>query len=205
MDMAVIVLAGGEGRRIGGAKPLRLLGGDRLVDRAIAFARRFSNHVALSVGAGSELPDCPIPQIVDPEPGWGALAGVAAGLDFAAGLGLETLLTLPCDSPFLPDDLAERLVAALQPEHGAAIPGSGGRLHPACGLWRTCLRGLLADYAAGGGRSLHGFAERAGFVEVDWPSRPIDPFFNINHPNQLARAEVMLAELTPKHRPGFPR
>lgn len=204
MDMAVIVLAGGAGRRIGGGKALRLLGGRRLVDRAIVFAQGLSSHVALSVTAADQLPDCGIEQIVDPDEGWGALAGLAAGLDFAAERGLELLLTIPCDSPFLPDDLVTRLCAALQPEQNAAIPSSGGQLHVACGLWRNHLRGLLADYAASGRRSLHGLAEQANFVEVEWPSSPIDPFFNINSPEQLAFAEAMLAQRRRKDLPSHP-
>src|SRR5688572_15589354 len=76
MRVAVVVLAGGQGRRIGGAKPLRLLGGERLVDRAVARAQRLSGHVALSVGSAVQLPDCGVPQIVDPTPGWGAIGGL---------------------------------------------------------------------------------------------------------------------------------
>jgi molybdopterin-guanine dinucleotide biosynthesis protein A len=196
--VAVIVLAGGQGRRIGGAKPLRLLGGRRLIDRALAAARRFSPHVALSVGSGDRLRDCDSPQIMDPRPDWGALGGLAAGLDFAIGEGLDLLLTLPCDSPFLPEDLLTRLGAALPPDRGAAIPSSSDQLHVACGLWRVEVRGQLADYADGGGRSLHGLAERVGFVEVTWEAEPFDSFFNINTEEDLERAETMLARSRPR-------
>lgn len=192
--MAVVVLAGGQGRRIGGAKPIRLLGGERLVDRAIRTAQRYSSHVALSVGGETRLPDPGVPQIVDSQPGWGALGGVAAGLDFAVRGGLDRLLTLPCDCPFLPDDLLARLDAALEPHLSAAIPRSGDQLHVACGLWRVGVRSLVADYAAGGGRSLHGLAERVGHAAVDWPSEPVDPFFNINRQEDLDRAEAMLGQ-----------
>jgi molybdopterin-guanine dinucleotide biosynthesis protein A len=194
MRIAAIILAGGEGRRIGGDKPLRLLGNRTLVDRAIVYARTVTGDIALSVGAEDRLPRDAMPHLVDADPDWGPLAGLAAGLVFAAERQCDLLLTIPCDSPFLPDDLAARLAAALEPEHGAAIPASGGRLHMACGLWRSGVRAQLADYAAAGRRSLHGLAEVAGFSRVDWPAQSVDFFFNINSPDQLAAAEAMFRD-----------
>jgi molybdenum cofactor guanylyltransferase len=191
--VAVVVLAGGHGRRIGGGKPLRLLGGEPLVDRALARAQRLSDHVALSVGGAGQLPDCGVEAIVDPQPDWGALGGLAASLDFAERNGLDRVLTLPCDCPFLPDDLLVRLGAALQRDGLAAIPRSDGRMHVACGLWRTSARAVVAEYAGGGGRSLHGLVERLSFAQVEWPTKPIDPFFNINSPEELETAERLLA------------
>lgn len=194
-DVAAVVLAGGRGRRIGGGKPLRLLGGRRLVDRAIAIAQGLSTCAALSVGSAGELADCDMPQIADPEPDWGALGGLAAGLDFALVQGLDLLITLPCDSPFLPADLLHRLHASLHPDKGAAFPKSGDQLHVACGLWRVGIRAALIDYAESGGRSLHGLAERVGFTQVEWTCEPLDPFFNINTEEDLAYAQDMLGKV----------
>ena len=194
-DVAAVVLAGGRGRRIGGGKPLRSLGNQRLVDRALGIARRLSTYVALSVGTGHELADCDVAQIADSEPDLGALGGLAAGLDLALSQGFDLVITLPCDSPFLPDDLLIRLRAALDPDKGAALPMSGDQLHVACGLWRVGVRGLLADYATGGGRSLHGLAERVGFTQVEWESEPLDRFFNINTEQDLAQAETILGDM----------
>jgi molybdenum cofactor guanylyltransferase len=194
-DVAAVVLAGGRGKRIGGGKPLRLLDGQRLVDRALGIARHLSPICALSVGSEEQSVDCEVPQIADPEPDWGALGGLAAGLDFALVQGLDLLITLPCDSPFLPGDLLTRLRGSLQSGKGAALPKSGEQLHVACGLWRVGVRAALIDYAQSGGRSLHGLAERVGFTEVTWDYEPLDPFFNINTGQDLARAEAMLADM----------
>jgi molybdopterin-guanine dinucleotide biosynthesis protein A len=194
-DVAAVVLAGGRGRRIGGDKPLRLLGNRRLVDRAVVIAQGLSSCVALSVGSAGELADCDLPQIADPEPDWGALGGLAAGLDFALVQGLDLLITLPCDSPFLPADLLTRLRPSLQSGKGAALPKSGDQLHVACGLWRVGIRAVLIDYAEAGGRSLHGLAERVGFTQVEWDSEPIDPFFNINTETDLKYAQDILSQV----------
>ncbi|HJQ18682.1 MAG TPA: molybdenum cofactor guanylyltransferase, partial [Allosphingosinicella sp.] len=180
MGLAVVILAGGEGLRIGGGKPLRRLGGRRLIDHALDLAGRLSPHVAVSVRAGARLPDVAAAQIEDEQADWGPLAGLDVALRHARALEQDRLLTLPCDSPFLPADLLVRLDAALSASLGASIASSGGRLHPVCALWHAEAHGLLADYVATGRRSLLGFAERPGYAAVEWPVGAVDPFFNIN-------------------------
>jgi molybdopterin-guanine dinucleotide biosynthesis protein A len=170
--MKIVILAGGEGRRIGGHKPLRLLGGETLLDRALKRARDWSDDVLVATGA-TDMPGIE-----------GPLGGVAAAL-----VSGGDVLTIPCDMPFLPDDLAERLGA---PRAAAAIAMSAGRLHPVCALWRARARLGLADYAASGRRSLRGFAEAVGYEAVAWEADPIDPFFNVNDEEDLARAEALL-------------
>lgn len=194
MRVAAVILAGGEGRRIGGNKPLRQLAGRSLVDRAIEIARGYASDVAIAVGAADRLPGTGIPHLLDREADWGPLAGLAAGLQFASDRACDLLLTLPCDCPFLPADLAARLTGALDSASNAAIPSQRGRLQPACGLWRVSVRALLPDYAASGRRSLHGFAEAVGFTAVGWPDEAPDSFFNINSSEQLAAAETMLRQ-----------
>ena len=170
--MRIVILAGGEGRRIGGGKPQRMLGGISLLDRALAFARVWSAEVLIADGATD------VPEIEGP------LGAVAAAL----ALG-EDLLTIPCDMPFLPDDLPERLDRT---HAAAALAESGGRLHPVCALWRARAADDLAAYAGSGRRSLHGFAEAVGYEAVGWDADPIDPFFNVNDEADLARAEALL-------------
>ena len=183
----MIILAGGEGSRIGGNKPLRLLAGKTLLDRAVARARSWSNEVAVAVRRADDAEVQDVRLLCDP-PG---LEGQLAGLASALRLGKEMVLTIPCDAPFLPDDLPERLEAVL-PGHAVALASSGGQVHPVCGLWRLDALAEVRGYAASGRRSLIGFAERVGFVSEEWLSDPIDPFFNINSPEDLAAAERLL-------------
>jgi molybdopterin-guanine dinucleotide biosynthesis protein A len=170
--MRVVVLAGGAGARIGGGKPHRPLGGVSLLERALGIARRWSADVSVADGT-------------DDAPGIeGPLGAVAAAL----ARGGDTL-TIPCDMPFLPDDLPQRLAAA---DAAVAVAASGGRLHPVCALWRARAAAALPAYLATGRRALRGFAEAAGCAAVQWDALPRDPFFNINTEADLAAAELWL-------------
>ncbi len=191
-QIAAVVLAGGEGRRIGGAKPQRTLAGRTLLERAVGQASAFSDLTAVAVrglppaGADNGL------ALIEDAPWEGPLGGLAAALAFARLRGRAAVLTLPCDMPLIPTDLASRLAATLG-GHGAALAASGGRLHPVCGLWRVETLDALPAYAATGQRSLKGFAAAVGCVTAEWPAGPVDPFFNVNTADDLARAEALLA------------
>jgi molybdenum cofactor guanylyltransferase len=169
--MRIVILAGGEGRRIGGGKPERLLGGLSLLDRALARARTWSDAVSVARREGDD------PAIEGP------LGGIAAAL----ALGGD-VLTIPCDMPFLPDDLPARLVSG----KAVTMAASGGHLHPVCALWKAEARNGLPAVLATGRRSLRGFAETVGFEAVEWAVTPFDPFFNINDEDDLAQAEALL-------------
>ena len=191
----VVVLAGGEGRRIGGAKASRMLGGRTLLERALERAAEWSGEVAVALrDRGQASTPAGVDLLTDDPAIPGPLAGVASALRFAAVRGAKTVLTLPCDAPFLPDDLVERLSEALTPDAGVALARSGGQLHPTCALWRAGEKPLaaLAAYASTGRGALMGLADAVGFVAVDWPAEPLDPFFNVNTAEDLARAEALL-------------
>ncbi len=126
-----------------------------------------------------------LPVLLDP-PG---LEGPLGGLASALRLERPAVLTIPCDMPFLPDDLLGRLASAL-PGHGAALATSGGHVHRVCALWRSDALAQVRRYAGSGRRSLFGFAETIGYVTVEWP---VDGFFNVNTREDLAEAEARLA------------
>jgi len=192
----VVILAGGEARRIGGDKPLRTLGNARLIDRALAVARGWSDDVAVSVRSADQLGDPGAPILIDDPALEGPLAGLASALRHARAQTKTEVLTIACDMPFLPADLGPRLGEALAGE-AAALAASGGRLHPVCALWRAAALDALPDYVRTGRRSLHGFAEQIGFTAVAWPAEPFDPFFNINDEQELRAAEARLGESNP--------
>jgi molybdopterin-guanine dinucleotide biosynthesis protein A len=192
MRAAVVILAGGDGRRIGGAKPLKMLAGRTLIDRALEMARRWSDDVAVSVRDPGQVGNVRQTRLLIDREANGPISGVAQALDFAVARGCDAVLTLTCDTPLLPDDLFDRLSAALGDGVQAAVPVSNDRIHPACSLWRSEVRTLLPDYLAAGRSSLKGLAAEAGAVEVEWTAASYDPFFNVNSADDLAAAEELL-------------
>jgi len=187
-DVAVAILAGGEGRRIGGGKAVRQFAGERLIDRALRNARSWSDLTIVSVRDAGQVEPLGASVITDQRNIAGPLAGLVSALQFAAESGRDLVLTIPADMPFLPANLLDRLRSAIR-DGGCAIASSGGHLHPVCALWRTSALKQVGRYLAGEQRSLRRFASRIGFSEVEWSTEPFDPFFNINTAEELAEAE----------------
>ncbi|MBZ9677660.1 molybdenum cofactor guanylyltransferase MobA [Mesorhizobium sp. ES1-1] len=199
-DVAGIILAGGRSRRMGGGdKSLLALGGARLLDHVIArFAPQVGTLVLSANGDPGRFAGLSLPVRPDTVAGFaGPLAGVLAGLDWAAeNTRCPYLVTAAGDTPFLPENLVERLMAATTGIRGSmAVASSGSRQHPTFALWpldcRDDLRRFLVDE---GNKRVSAFMDRRDCIEVDFPIEDIsgvsfDPFFNINTPDDLAEAE----------------
>lgn len=172
---------------MGGGKPLRLFRGRSLIVHALDQARSWSPRVAVSVRSPDQVGPVAAPLVLD-DPGIeGPLAGLSAALAYAREEGASRLLTLPCDMPGLPDDLARRLEDALAPDAGVAMAICAGRLHPVCAVWDVAVQAKLPDYLATGRSSLRGFAEAVSMATVVWDNGSAPAFENINTPIDLAR------------------
>lgn len=174
---------------MGGAKPLRRLGGESLIDRALRLARPWSDDLRLSLRQPGQLADPSVPVLLDDPEIPGPLGGLTSALRAAREAERHLLLTIPCDLPFLPPDLGPRLREAIG-THSAALAVSGADLHPTCALWRVEVLERLPGYLAGGRRSLVGLAAAVGFARAEWE---VDCFFNVNSAADLAEAERRLA------------
>jgi molybdopterin-guanine dinucleotide biosynthesis protein A len=198
-----LVLAGGLARRMGGGdKALLTIGGVTILDRVLATLSAQCVGIIINAnGNPKRFADTGLPVIPDNVPGFvGPLAGILAGLDWLVNQnnGIEWLLSVPGDCPFLPDDLVERLHAARR-KLGAGVPlacaRSGERRHPVVGLWPLALRddlrkALTVDKL----RKIELWTARHGVAVADWPDQPVDPFFNVNTPDDAARAEQVAAQ-----------
>ena len=191
-----LVLAGGRAQRLGGVdKALVMLGGRPLLAHAIARLQPQCGALALSAnGDAARFSAFGAPVVADDITGFaGPLAGLAAGLDFARDQGFDRVVTLAVDTPFAPADLVARLEDARRAA-GAEIAtaASNGNRHHVVTLWPTSLaadmRRALATGQGGVGRFCAGYRS----VAVEWPSAPVDPFFNINAPEDLVAAEAFL-------------
>ena len=196
--MAVaVLLAGGLARRMGGGdKPLRVLGGRALLAHVLDRIRPQVGAVALSAnGDPARFAAFGLPVLADALPGQpGPLAGVLAGMRWAAALGVAEVLSVPTDTPFLPPDLVARLAAARRAGGmPIACAESLGRTHPVVALWPAALADALAAALREGKRSVAHWAAGQGVVSVAFEAAGGDPFFNVNSPEDLAEAEALLA------------
>lgn len=188
MSALLVILAGGEGRRMGGDKPLARLGGATLIDHALRWAAGQGLPVAVSVRDAGQVAGTRASRLIHDRPGVeGPLAGVLGALDHGLQAGLDAVVTVAVDMPFLPTDLAARLLDAAG--DGAAVAASGGRWHPACACWPVAGMARIARPGARDFGSLRGALGLLGAVPVDWPCAQPDPFGNINDPADLAAAQ----------------
>lgn len=187
-----VILAGGEGRRLGGAdKALLTLAGQTLVARAIDRLGPQVEALAISAnGDPARLASCRLPVLADAEP-QGPLSGVLAALDWAVAAGADAVASVAVDTPFFPCDLVARLhLAAESTAAGAALAAAGGRVHPTFALWPVGLRDDLRNRLAAGEARVTGFATRHGAAEAPFPDAAA--FLNLNTPADWQRAEAML-------------
>lgn len=188
---AIVIAAGGDGTRMGGRKPLQMLGGRPLIDHAIGWAMRHSDCVAIAARRIDDIPLRDLPVLIDRQVGIGPISALASAFRFASDQGRNRVIMVGCDMPFLPDDLVTRLATKLG-GHATAMPVSNGRLHPMAALW-TVDEAAIAGFIAQGERSLWRFAETVGMVRVEWQGIE-DPFVNINDSIGLADAERRLQQ-----------
>ena len=194
-----VLLAGGRSRRMGGGdKCLRRLGRDTLLGRIIERVRPQVGPLVINAnGDPSRFEAYGIPVASDVVTGFaGPLAGVLTGLEWAAAHapGCAWVATFACDAPFLPADLVARLDGVVR-EGGAdmARATSDGRAHPVFALWPVRLAADLRHALVDEGiRKVDVWTARYRMAEADFAAVPVDPFFNLNRPEDFAAAERLL-------------
>lgn len=202
MIVAGVLLAGGLARRMGGGdKALRSLAGRPLIAHVIERLRPQVTALVINAnGDPQRFAAFGLPVVADSVPGFvGPLAGVLAGLDWAAQRVPDAthLVSLPTDAPFLPEDLVSRLAAGMHAQGAElACAASAGQAHPVVGLWPLERReDLRHAVVAEGIRKVDVWTDRFRLAVVDFPVGAVDPFFNANRPEELADAERLLTRL----------
>jgi molybdopterin-guanine dinucleotide biosynthesis protein A len=194
-----ILLAGGLSRRMGGGdKTLHKAGGISLLAHVIAALRPQCEGLVLSAnGDPARFAGFDLPLVADDVPGFkGPLAGILAGLDWIAARcpDVHLAISVPADTPFLPGDLAARLVDARAKDNMIACARSGGRTHPTVAVWPVSIRNDLRHaLVVEDVRKVEAFLQNYSRAIVEWPIESYDPFFNANDPGDLAAAETILS------------
>lgn len=191
-----VVLAGGEGRRMGGEDKARIeLDGRPLVQHVIDRIAPQAHKLAISCHSSPErFADLSVPVIPDEfNERLGPIGGILSALDWAAEHvpDAEHILTVPTDTPFLPADLVRRLKFAREmADLNMACACSGDQIHPVIALWPVAIRDVLRrSLERAPERNVRNWARRIGCAYAIWQSEHDDPFFNINTPADLDEAE----------------
>jgi molybdopterin-guanine dinucleotide biosynthesis protein A len=195
-----VLLAGGLAHRMGGGdKPLQTVGGRPILERVIERLGPQCDGLILSAnGDPTRFSAFGLPVVPDTVEGFaGPLAGILSALEWAATNRpeIEWLVSIATDCPFLPRDLVTRLqqtrIAA-----GAelAVAASGGQAHHVIGLWNVAMRGAMRQALITEDiRKVSRWTQRYKIATVEWPSIPLDPFFNANTIDDINQAEQLAA------------
>lgn len=181
----------------GGDKCLRLLGGRTILAHVMeSMVPQVEELILNANGDGNRFKPFGLEVVSDSFPGLaGPLAGILTGMEWlqAYRQGVSLMVTVPVDGPFLPKDLVSRLFAA-KGNAPIVCARSGGRNHPPIALWDVNLAGdLRLAMEEEEMRKIDRWTDRYPILHVDWPDDPFDPFFNVNRPEDLRRAENLIA------------
>jgi molybdopterin-guanine dinucleotide biosynthesis protein A len=198
--IAGVILAGGKSRRMGGGDKCCIeLGGRPILSRIIERVRPQVGKLVLNAnGDPARFAAFGLDVVADAVPDFaGPLAGVLTGMLWARAHAPDCawIVTIAGDAPFVPPDLVELMMDAVRGTVAdMAVAASGGRDHPVFGLWPVRLAGeLRAALVEEGVRKVDLWTDRYRLVRADWPDVPVDPFFNLNTPEDFARAEALIA------------
>ena len=204
MDIPGIILAGGLSRRMGGGdKGLLMLGKTSIIERVIDKVSPQVGSLAINInGDSSRFPDYKLPIVTDSIKGYlGPLSGILAGMEWAFKNGNRYIATVAADTPFLPDDFIKRLHALVKSKNlniGIAasriLSTDDVFMHPTFGIWEVGLKDDLRDALANDTRKIMFWAKKfkLDYYYFDTSDKLSDPFFNINTPDDLAKAKCRL-------------
>ena len=176
------------------------IGGATILSRVLERLKPQCTRVVLNAnGDPARFADTGLPVIPDDVPDFaGPLAGILAGLDWAAAHAPEVayVVSVPGDCPFLPRDLVTRLHQARAASgEPLACARSGEWRHPVVGVWPVALRADLRHALTKEDvRKIELWTARHGVALADWPVAPVDPFFNVNTPEDAAAAERLAVQ-----------
>jgi len=194
--LTIAIQAGGESYRIGRNKALLPLAGRSLIEHVLARLEGLGDEILITTNLPQDYSFLGLRLVADLVPGIGALAGLHTSLAAARG---RSVLVVACDMPFISRPLLEHLVG-LAPQADVVIPRHDDKYEPLHAVYnqRNCLPALENALAAGARRLISFFPQVKVLPVEESELARLDPqglsFFNINTPEDLAQADMMLAE-----------
>jgi molybdopterin-guanine dinucleotide biosynthesis protein A len=188
---------------MGGAdKALIDLGGKPLIAHPASRLRPQVDRLVVNAnGDPARFATFGYPVVPDADGGYaGPLAGILAGMDWASvNAPAQWIATVAVDTPFIPSDLVTTLLAASHDPATIRLAASNGRMHQVIGLWPTALGDDLSAWLQSGpSKAVRDFLSTQPHIGVDFDTRAgLEPFFNINTPEDLSRAREMLTDTGP--------
>lgn len=204
--IVAVILAGGRASRLGGGdKPLQDLGGEPILSHIIRNLMGQVGTIAVNAnGDPTRFQPFGLPVLADEVPDFaGPLAGILTAMEWAATLNADAVLTVAGDTPFFPANLAARLQAARPSADHITVAVSASRPHPTFALWPVGIAGDLRGYLRDPqNRKVTAFMTRHPCVDVEFEpleieGAKVDPFFNINTPEDLAEARRLVQRRKP--------
>jgi len=187
-----IILAGGRARRMGGQdKGLIQLARKPMIEYVINAIDPQVDAIIINANRNqADYEKYGFPVVADQIEGYcGPLAGMASGLSVAK---TPFVVTVPCDSPLIPDDLVQKLYSTLQDEDAEiCTPLSNGRLQPVFTLMKSELLSSMLDFLNNGERKIDKWFDKHRLAIADFSEQP-ETFININSAEELAAIELKL-------------
>lgn len=207
--IAIVILAGGQARRMGGGdKALMLIRGRPILHYILARLQSHEHAYRIAINANpagdrtaeQRFAEFRLPVFGDGENfGFGPLAGILAGMRYFAGIepAPTHVLYVAGDVPFIPPDLPQRFLQEQRSTNADIIfAGGDGRRHPVISLWRISLQQALASALASNIRKIEDFTDNYDTRTVEFSAEEchsIEAFFNVNTPQDLQKAEAWLS------------
>jgi molybdenum cofactor guanylyltransferase len=197
-----LLLAGGKSSRMGGGdKCLRVLAGKPILACIIDRLKSQVSEIVINAnGDASRFAAYGLTVVADSIVGFvGPLAGVHAGLQWVKANRPDTthVVTIATDTPFFPLDLVSRFCLEARDDSTLLVARSDEGVHPVIGLWPVTLAPAIEDFLKREKRKVGQFADEQRAFQMYFPNVEIgamliDPFFNINEPEELARANTLM-------------
>ncbi len=198
-EIPTVILSGGQSRRMAGNDKAFLSIADKtLLEIVFERLRRQTPHIAINTNSKDhEYTYLGVPILNDEISGYlGPLVGVFTAMKWANGMGFKKVATVAIDTPLFPENLLKKLYQKMEVSDSDIIFATSAAdnkhkkvLHPVFGLWKTCLSDDLKREIDSGVRKVTLWSAKHKTSSVYFPHRHIDPFFNINTPNDISLLE----------------